>query len=143
MRSYSRRIRIYGCKLTRSTLDALWRTATQDASDKAICFASSEDGLSKHTAATPEELLSELGSPDRLEDLQLHMYDGGHDGRNMYVLIETHSAWVSVEGPEETWVRGRIQELEDILRRTRVRLAADPKAALPVALIEAFRKPLQ
>ncbi len=136
MQSCSVRFHLYGCKLTKLTVDALWRTATQDASDSARCSASSEDGIVKHTAATPEELLLELGSPDRLENLTLSVHDGGlSDGRMVYVAIDARRAWISVEGPDETWIRGRAQQLEDILRRIRVRLGADPHAAPLIALM--------
>lgn len=136
MKSCKLRFHLYGCKLTRSTVDALWRTATQDAGDGARCSASSEDGIVNHTAATPEKLLSELGSPDRLGNLTLSVHDDGLPaGRTVYILIETRRVWVSVESSDETWVRGRAAEFKDILRGARVRLGADPHAARAFAFM--------
>jgi hypothetical protein len=87
-------------------------------------------GIAQVQEPTLDELLAALGAPERLAEIEMHMYDPGADwgagtdqGRSTYVLVNVKSAFVSVTGPDDTWVMGRAEKLGRLLRSTRTRFA--------------------
>jgi hypothetical protein len=143
MKSADKSRRIYGCKLTRADLDALVRTAVAGASPKMSLRVSTTQGITKYEATSLNDLLAELGSPTRLGEIDIVAYDlseveyrPGQRSRLVRISADRERVRLSVSGQDETWVRGRFQELEDLLVANRSKLAIGPDAAsfIPLAI---------
>jgi hypothetical protein len=133
MRSIRRIFLVYGCKLTHDSLDAVWQTVTKDASNGALSHAATTQGIAQIQEPTLEKLLTELGAPEQLTEIEFHMYDPGADrsagmdqGRSTYVSVNAKRTIVTVAGPDDTWVLGRAEEMRRLLRDTRTRFALSP-----------------
>lgn len=148
MRSGRSAFELYGCKVTRSDLDAILKTMTIGSSPNMRLSLSATRGFSKIDATSLDELLTELDSPTRLRRLDISVQDDGFGSAldnpsrqavRTSVSLSPSRASVSVSGPNETWVRGRSQELQALLRATRKRPSVEPEimAAL-VAVIFAL-----
>jgi hypothetical protein len=138
MQSSNRTFSLCGCKLDRDILGELWRVLNKDASASAETSVSTHREITVIKAAGLDELWAELGNPKRVANLQLKVTDPGANGiaeetRSSSVSFEPWRAWVTVNGPDETWVRGRAQALETRLRDARPALPADPEAVYVVA----------
>ena len=141
MRSIRRIFPVYGCKLTRDSLDAVWRTVTKDASGAALSHAATTQGIAQIQEPTLDKLLAELGAPERLAEIEFHMYDPGADrsagmdqARAAHVWVNAKRTLVRVNGPDDTWVLGRAEELRRLLRDTRTRFALSPLSSATVAM---------
>jgi hypothetical protein len=140
VQSASQRLAVYGCKLTRQDLDALWQTITRDMSQHAHASVSTERGISKTEETSLDELVAKLNAPERLDNLVMYMSDRGsagdpEDRRTAYLGIDKNNASGSVSGPDETWVRGRSAELQDLLKSSRARLALHPESGMVPAIL--------
>ena len=141
MRSIRRIFPVYGCKLTHDSLDAVWRTVTKDASDGALSHAATTQGIAQIQEPTLDKLLTELGAPERLMEIEFHMYDPGADrsagmdqARSTHVWVNAKRTLVSVTGPDDTWVLGRAEELGRLLRSTRTPFALSPRSSATAAM---------
>jgi hypothetical protein len=141
MRSIKRRFHVYGCKLSRNDLNDVWRTVTKDASDGAISYALTTQGIAQVQEPTLDGLLAALGAPERLAEIEIHMYDPGANRgagtdqeRSTHVFVNAKSTFVSVTGPDDTWVLGRAEELGRLLRGTRTRFATSPRSSATIAM---------
>jgi hypothetical protein len=133
MRSIRHIFLVYGCKLTHDSLDAVWQTVTKDASVGALSHAATTQGIAQIQEPTLDKLLTELGAPEQLMEIEFHMYDPGADrsagmdqGRSTHVTVNAKRTIVTVAGPDDTWVLGRAEELRRLLRDTRTRFALSP-----------------
>jgi hypothetical protein len=140
MKSADKSRRIYGCKLTRADLDALVRTSVAGTSPKLALKVSTTQGITKYEAASVDDLLAELGSPPRIGEIDIMAYDlaegeYGSPTRLVRISADRERVRLSVSGPDETWVRGRFQELQDLLLAKRSKLATDPDSATFIPLV--------
>jgi hypothetical protein len=139
MKSADKSGRVYGCKLTRADLDAIVRTVVAGASRNLRLTVSTTQGITKIEATSVDDLLAELGSPARLREIDIMAFDLGDgearlDNPFVRISVDRERVRISVSGRDETWVRGRFQELEDLLKEKRSKLAASPEVAFNVPL---------
>ena len=100
-------------------LDRLVQLAVSDRSPEAYVSLSAERGVTKFKADNLAALWAEMDEPARVDEMQIWMSDPEpHDpGWSTTVLItqRTEIIRVSVSGSNETWVRGRTEELREFL----------------------------
>jgi hypothetical protein len=114
---------IHGCKLGRTELEHAWGIAIQSMSDNVQTSASTTIGITKTKASTPAELFSQLGNPEELPRLDISVDDSPKaeekETRTVSISIDRSSTYVRVSGTDETWVRGRFDELREFFSSLR------------------------
>src|SRR5215469_5558030 len=147
-RSATCTLMLYGCKVALADLKAIVRTAAAGGAANMELRVSATQGISKIDAVNLDELLAALDPPRRLDRIDISATGNGlgkgldnPESKSTYVSVSLSPsrALISVSSPDETWVRGRAQELEILLRETQKRPNVEPEnMPVMVALIFAL-----
>lgn len=142
MRETSLSFHRYGCRLNRDDLNQLAQLTMAGTSPKASLLISAERGITKFSADSLAELWAEMKEPARLDELRISMRDPDPDqpgqATTVWITMEKWRVYVSVSGNNETWVRGRTEELRDYLRAKSVRLAVNPDSVWAAPMVAAL-----
>jgi large-conductance mechanosensitive channel len=134
--------REYGCRIDRSVLDRIIALAKKDFSPKAhlnISTKRQSGGITSEISAdSVEKLLDGLhestaaGDPNWIDNLDIYVSDAGEsfmrgrEPRTVSISIDPDRVSARVAGEDAGWVRGRIGELNDIVKYSKVRWIISP-----------------
>jgi hypothetical protein len=129
---------MYGCKLNRTHLERAVEIAAKGMSDKSRTLVSTTVRITKTRATSLDKILVELGDPERLANIVIDVDDDVEkESKSVYLSIDRTNVYIRISGTDETWVRGRFDELCEFFKNTRSRLGMEGEFAfyIPAALV--------